>query len=281
MKIAILNDVHIGRALEYKGKFRAASHLAESILPQVLLDIMELHVPDLIVNLGDLIRRDSKEVDLINYRQALRHFKGLSCPVIHLLGNHEIRNLSATLIEYEWERAGFLQSSYGALHFGEARIVWLGIDADKGNHQIRRLPNEQLTWLKGILLEECSVPTLLFTHCGIDDHDVRGNYFVEAFDAPRESLFLENQFEIRKAIADSNAIRGVFQAHLHHFHCKFIDGIPYVTCPAMGDNICGPGVHLNFPEIYTIVTLEQGNLIVKAYSREFSFAGTESSCSSF
>ncbi len=51
--------------------------------------------------------------------------------------------------------------------------------------------------------------------------------------------------------------------------------LPYLTCPAMGDNICAPQLQENFPEIYTILTADSSNITCKAYSRDFCFAGVE------
>ena len=117
---------------------------------------------------------------------------------------------------------------------------------------------------------------VIFTHCAIDDHDVNGNFFYEASDnRSKKALFLENQQEIRKIISSSNSVIAVIQAHLHYFHTKKIDGIPYITCPAMGDNICGPNIKDNVPEIYTIFSFEKNRIVAKAFSGKYCFAGYE------
>ena len=41
----------------------------------------------------------------------------------------------------------------------------------------------------------------------------------------------------------------------------------------MGDNICGPNIRDNVPEIYTILTFEKNRIIAKAYSGKYCFAG--------
>lgn len=137
------------------------------------------------------------------------------------------------------------------------------------------LSNEQLDWLNEILAST-KQPTLIFTHCAVDDHDINGNFFYETFDAKqRKGFFLKNQEHIQTIISKCSFVKAVFQAHLHYFHSKIDDGVSYITCPAMADNICGPDMIDNIPEIYTLLTIENPRLSVKAFSREYCFAGTE------
>ncbi len=50
MKLAVVNDIHVGKCLEYNGRVRASSHLIEDMLPGflreqeniVLLDTKEI-----------------------------------------------------------------------------------------------------------------------------------------------------------------------------------------------------------------------------------------------
>ena len=59
MKIAVVNDIHVGKTLEHKGRVRASSHLVEDA-PNFLKDIQQQHSPDALINLGDLIRSERK-----------------------------------------------------------------------------------------------------------------------------------------------------------------------------------------------------------------------------
>lgn len=274
MKIAVVNDVHVGRHLEYNGKVRASSHLVEDRLPGFLQDIIRHHAPDVLINLGDLIRSEEREADLIRYRRLIANFQQIQTPVIHLLGNHELKKMPLADIENIWQQSGFDQKSYGCKTIDNFTFLWIGLDFK--DHRIFTLPHEQLNWLKK-QLARIDRPALIFTHCAIDDHDVNGNFFFETYDnIKKTALFLENQAEIRDTIFESGKVIAVIQAHLHYFHSKTINGIPYVTCPAMGDNICGPHVNDNVPEIYTLLTFEQNHFTAKAFSGKYCFAGYES-----
>lgn len=275
MKIAVVNDVHVGKSLEHEGKVRASSHLMEEMLPTFLEGIVKQHAPDVLVNLGDLIRSVEKESDLEKYRHLIEIFKNTKIPVIHLIGNHELKKMPLQSIESIWHNHGFPQKSFGSQDFNNFTLIWLGLELDPTDHRVRLLPLEQLDWLK-IQLKNKERPALIFTHCAIDDHDVNGNFFYEASDNKKKTaLFLQNQASIREVISNAGTVAAVLQAHLHYFHTKQIDGIPYITCPAMGDNICGPNVRDNVPEIYTILTLEPNNISAKAYSGKYCFAGSE------
>jgi len=273
MKIAVVNDIHVGPSLEHEGKVRASSHLVEEVLGKLLLDIQQQHSPDILINLGDLIRSENREGDLQTYRRIIHHFAQLSPPVIHLLGNHELKTMALSDIEKIWHDCGFDQKTYGCKDMGEYTLIWLGLEIHPKNYKIR-LPLEQLDWLQKQL--QHTRPTVIFTHCAIDDHNVTGNFFYETIDSKiKTAFFLENQEKIRRMIAASGCVIAVVQAHLHYFHTKQIDGIPYITCPAMGDNICGPNVSNNVPEIYTILTFEKNRVVAKTFSGKYCFAGYE------
>lgn len=277
MKIAIVNDIHVGKCLEHNGKVRASSHLIEEMLENFLEAIIQQHAPDLLIHLGDLIRSEERGIDIERYRRLIAKFEKIKIkpPVIHLLGNHELRKMLLEDVESCWHASGFNQKSYGCKDIADFTLIWLGLELNTDDQRICALPVTQLNWLKD-KLERLDRPTVIFTHCAMDDHDVSGNFFYEACDNQKKlALFLENQDEVRKAISASKHVLAVVQAHLHYFHVKRIDNIPYMTCPAMGDNICGPHVKDNVPEIYTILVLEKGRLVVKAFSGKYCFAGYE------
>lgn len=275
MKIAIINDVHTGKPLVRDNKMRAASHLAEDALPLVLNHIITQHAPDLLVNLGDLIRSENREMDRLGYQQSIHHFSHINCPVLHILGNHELKCLSAQEIEAIWNHAGFLQRSYGVKECEGITLIWIGMEYQPAHLIKHKLPGAQLAWLEKTL-QQLKQPAILFTHCAIDGHDVSGNYFYEGHvDKNTHGFFLENYEDIQRLISACKHVQMVAQAHMHYFHSKIIDKVPYVTCPAMGDNICAPTVDEHMPEIYSLLTISDTQLALKAFSREYCFAGAE------
>lgn len=275
MKIAIVNDIHVGPPLQFKELMRASSHLVEQKLQDLLHYIQNTHQPDLVVNLGDLIRSQNRESDVSLYQKLIPFFRTLQTPSLHLVGNHELKCNSVETIESLWENHGYLQKSYGSLEINGHLIVWLGLEIRDTHYKRRVVPDEQVVWLQE-KLQQTQKPVYLFTHTPFDDHDVTGNFFYETFDARNtQGFFLENGNHLREIVATCPYVKAVFQAHLHYFHCKMIGSVPFITCPALGDNICGPNAQDNVPEIYTIVQANNSRLNIKAYSREFCFAGLE------
>jgi hypothetical protein len=148
MKIAVVNDIHVGKCQEHNGKVRAASHLVEEMLPGFLQEIIQQHSPHVLINLGDLIRSEEKESDLKKYRNLIAHFGHVKLPVIHLLGNHELKKVPLEELEKAWQDCGFDQKSYGYKDIDNFTLIWLGLECDSKDHKIRSLPSYQLNWLK-------------------------------------------------------------------------------------------------------------------------------------
>lgn len=130
-----------------------------------------------------------------------------------------------------------------------------------------------MKWLED-QLQRTNKSVLIFTHYAIDDHDTAGNFFYEAMDnRSKQALFLHNQGDVREVIESCQYVKAIFQAHLHYFHVNIAQNMLYITCPAMGDNICCPQATGNIPEIYTAIDLDKNKIIVKVYSEEYCFAG--------
>jgi len=271
MKILIVADIHAGKPLERNDFMRSASHKAVDILPTLFQEIIEQHNPDCVVNLGDLIRSESKKEDHDRYLKVFRYFKCFDVPVIHLIGNHELKTHSTLEIEKFWAEEGVSQKSFGVHTFGETSFIWLGLEKLKAEKEILKVPDDQLIWLQKTL-KSLSTPCLIFIHVPFDEQNVEGNFFATPDTSP---LFCANQKEIQACLISHHPIRAIFQAHLHYFHLKWIKHIPFFTIPSMSENLCGPKVRDNFPEIYTIVDLSADHLTVNCYSQEYCFAGVE------
>ena len=98
MKLAIVNDIHVGKSLEHNNRVRASSHLVEDMLLGFLKELTQQHSPNALINLGDLIRSEERNIDLQKYCSLIKNFEELEVPVIHLLGNHELKKMSLDLV---------------------------------------------------------------------------------------------------------------------------------------------------------------------------------------
>ncbi len=118
----------LDRALEHNDRVRASSHLVENMLPGFLREIIQQHSPDALINLGDLIRSEERESDLQKYRRLIANFDQIKSPVIHLLGNHELKKMLLEDIESAWNEQGFSQKSFGTKDIGDFTLIWLGLE---------------------------------------------------------------------------------------------------------------------------------------------------------
>lgn len=267
MRIAIVNDIHIGKPFIERGQMRAASHLVSNKLHKLFLYIQKKHSPDLVVNLGDLIRSESRESDLYLYKKSLDFFDLFPCEIIHLIGNHEIKQMTISDIKNFWKKKGFSQDVFGMHKLGGLQFFWLGMNESfQGPWHI---PEEQLIWLDEMLSKN-SLPSLLFVHLAIDDHDVSGCFFPNY-----PSFFPKNQKKVRDILLKYPHVKAVFQAHVHYFHVQYRKSLPFISLPAMVENVCGPDITDNFPEVYTILDWTNERFLVKCYSREYCFSGLE------
>ena len=100
-------------------------------------------------------------------------------------------------------------------------------------------------------------------------------YTREVDNKSKAALFLENQESIRNVISASGCVVAVLQAHLHYFHSKADRWNSLYHLSAMGDNVCGPHVRDNIPEIYTILLLIRIESLQKLSLGTYCFAGYE------
>lgn len=277
MKIAVINDIHLGKDLEISeltGKTRAASSLGWERVPKLLTRIEQKHQPDLFIQGGDLIRSDSEQEDTKNYNQALSCFSKLKTPVIHTLGNHEIRKLDHQNISDIWQQLSIDQPFFGSIEIQGIQIIWLGIENSiQQAENFCVLPEEQLTWLDKTL-QQSQKPTIIFSHMAWNNQDMHGNYYFETLGKAKAHYW--NQQSIQDIVKNHSNILGIFSAHVHWLYANTIFNIPFCSLPSMVENIASPEIDTVFPEVYSIVEIrEKCQVTLTCYSREFAFFKTE------
>jgi len=227
MKIALINDVHIGPESPYKGRIRKLSRFSEAELGRVLAEIKARPDIDAVIQLGDLIQWESPEVNVAGYKKGLDLFKALPQPVYHLMGNHEQRYLSeADLLAW----TGRDQLYY---RFELPEYSGLALYSRHQSDLAPQIDQDQLTWLRQEL-SRAQKPVLVFVHHPLDDQSMQGNPWFETI--PEEAL-LENRAEVRAILENSGKVRAVFQAHVHWRHLTIYNGIPYITLQSLVEDI--------------------------------------------
>ncbi|HMJ11328.1 MAG TPA: metallophosphoesterase, partial [Polyangiaceae bacterium] len=143
VRFALISDVHFGPAAYHGGKLRKLTHRAADLTEEFVRCMNESAHPDVVINLGDVLEDQNREVDLANYGVFTRTLAALRAPVLHVAGNHDTVNLTHADLEELWQHSGPLHYSrsiggvrFCVLHTHETKDVAV------------RLPEEQFSWLE-------------------------------------------------------------------------------------------------------------------------------------
>ena len=185
-----------------------------------------------------------------------REFQRFGGPAFHVLGNHDMDNLSKRQVLQKITNTGIAADrSYYAFSHGGARFIVIdtnftkdGHDYDHGRFDWRDifLPPMELNWLR-TELKSTTEPVIVFGHQRLD-----GDGNVQVI----------NRAEVREVLEASGKVLAVFQGHDHKGAYTLINGIHYYTLRAMVE---GSGPEAN---AYAVVDLDPAlNLTVTGFRR--------------
>ena len=228
MKIFLITDIHHGDNTNYKHlkgeeyinlfgeEFKVAS--------QKLIDRM--NNSDLVINLGDLIHDEEKEKDIQSYTDAVSFFT-TSTRVEHVIGNHDVRNLTiedlSGIIKRNKEYSSFDHAGYHHIILGGVR------KEPRGPHYIEE---EQLQWLENDL-QSTVLQTIVYCHFPLNNQDFSDNYY---FKSRPDGGAIANRGFVRPIFEKSGKVLAVFSGHTHFFNEEIIKGIRYTTVPSFSEN---------------------------------------------
>jgi len=194
---------------------------------------------DLVICLGDLVDdcHDEKEnIEMIRKISSMIRSFGMN--FYCLMGNHDYQNFTR-------EEFNFLtDGAYPPFSVSTKKSTLIFLDCnyeDSGEIYRKgevdwvntRLPEEQIELLKRTLSENKEKKAYIFMHQNIDK-DVDGCHIVH------------NAEKIREILTENGHVEAVIQGHFHSGHRNEIDGIKYITLPA----VCG--INGDFFEIMDI-----------------------------
>lgn len=228
MKVFLITDIHHGDNTNYK-HLKGEDYInlfGEEFRGASLKMIDQMNQCDLVINLGDLIHDENKEKDIVTYSEAISFFK-TDTRVEHVIGNHDLRNLSmediGKVIKREKEYTSFDQAGYHHILLGGTR------KDPRGPHY---LEEEQLQWLENDL-NTTNLPTIVYCHYPLDNQDFSQNYY---FKSKPESGSIANKGFVRPILEKSKKVIAVYNGHTHFFHEETISGITYTTIPSFSEN---------------------------------------------
>lgn len=251
--LGVVSDVHFGPLAHFEGKLRKMSHEGPRLLSEVMAEIASI-APDFVVNLGDDVEDESRELDLARYEECQRILRSAGLPVVNVAGNHDTVTLSARDLLRVWgEPGGHLHRSFDAkgfhvvvLHTVERKDVDVRIDGD------------QLAWLREDLART-ELPTVVLMHHPAGEQDLSDTRWFHA--APHIALVAERK-ELRRIFEESGKVKLVLNGHVHRNHFEVIRGIGYVTFQSLVENLedDAPG---RPARSYGVVRVEQSGAVVR------------------
>lgn len=263
-KLVIFSDIHYAPERPVNNGSiidRKLTEYAVPILEQLIDKINNDIKPDVAINLGDLVEDfNDHDKDIINLNFIWNMLKDINVPFYSAIGNHDLRSMSSrTEVE---QIMGYEHSTFSVDILGY-HFVFLGLNVNKtstvesgGILKTRCISEEDLEWLKNDL-EKNEIPSLIFTHYGLAEDDMKGNWW---FEKNPDHAVLGNRKEIKEILKNDENIVAVFSGHQHWTKKTIEDRISYYVVGSLTENINDDGV----PDgVYFEVTLDGNEIEVK------------------
>lgn len=219
-RIGLIKDVH-GEVS--KDSDEAISKKAKGPLIDFMGRMNNSFRPDLIVENGDFIEGSFREGEksIRDFRILDSYLKKIGVPVLHVVGNHEMRGLALA----QWLELTNNESSYYYIDKGNLRIIVLDGN-DKGrvsddNNGYYHMSDEQLVWLDETLKSSSNFKTIVFIHFPLTETAIDGTQKVID---PQETQNLKDIISVNMADA-------VITGHTEKLNYEEIGGVEYFSLP--------------------------------------------------
>ena len=220
-KLGIVGDIHCGPDIQSMLGSRAPAML------EAFDEAMQTFRPDCIIDLGDRINdvaagQDRQRSAWVR-TQLLKH----GVPVFHVLGNHDLANLTKGELERVLDKRG----PYESADLNGVRLVVLDTQDPPFERTGGDIGSEQRNWLEETLAK-APHPALVFCHHPLDEQSLEGHWYFA--DHPTHAL-ARQRAPVRTILERSRKVRAVFSGHLHWTRATELNGIPYVTLGSLVD----------------------------------------------
>jgi len=246
MKLVVFSDIHYAPEPPTNNGSNLGRKLTDCAVPvlRALIDKINYNIkPDVAINLGDLIEDfNDHDQDIMNLNYVWDILKEIEAPFYSVIGNHDLRTMK-TRREVE-EIMGYRSSTF-SVNIKEFHLVFLGLNINQevggnegGIQRTRTVLPEDIQWMIKDL-EKNQLPCMVFTHYGLAEDDMRGNYW---FSECPESAVLQNRKEIKDILKKDRNVVGVFSGHQHWTKKIEEDGIDYYVVGSLIENINDDGI---------------------------------------
>ena len=257
LKLCIFSDIHY---IDKKPNWTVNQKLTEysTILLDKIIDKVNNEIkPDVCICLGDMIQASkSKEDDINNIKYIWNKLKTINVPFFSLIGNHELKMMENS--KEVLELMGYERSCFST-DIDKYHLLFLGTEInDKDKlYRTQYLSSDDLKWIKEDLGLNKDKKIFIFSHFGIAEDDMKGNFWCEK--DPETALF-RNRDELKGLLLKQKNIVAVFSGHQHWTKKLQENGISYYIVGSLIENINSDGI----PDgVYFEVEVDDCNLTVK------------------
>ncbi len=237
VRIAVIADVH-AHDTNSPNEYKVMVNWAERVT--AFVDAANNWSADVVINLGDYVNGafvmgaelgDLEDADRFPgiLDDALAVLTAFDGPIHHVIGNHDVYNLSKDQIL----AATGAESTYYSFDLGGFHFVILDAQFDKNENDYGHIawmvqgliPTIEMDWLQADLAAS-NLPTVVFVHQPLDS-----DFALLAGGPP-----IFNHLAVRDVLTADGDVIAVFSGHDHDGNYSEIDGIHYVTFVAMVDH---------------------------------------------
>lgn len=264
MRLLVLPDLHTGisrQSSTHPGIVRQANSRSLETLTLLTPKFNQMGF-DYIIQLGDLIRDVDKVSDAIEINKTLEQLAKLTSPIINLVGNHDIKNLTKDELTKIYIDRNFSPNYFGVTTFSNTQIIWLDFDKKDGE---ALLPSNQIEMIEQSLLPDKN--KIIFSHYSLVKKNTDGNFY---FDKNEKETRYKNLDEIQSFLT-KNSIKLVINGHEHWVGVKKHNDVNYLTLPSFSENITNSADLDVCPGAYSIVDIENNQVTINSYSGDYSF----------
>ncbi|MBN9260073.1 MAG: metallophosphoesterase [Hyphomicrobium sp.] len=256
MKIAIIADIHNGtetRNCPLKDPGFPVVEAVEQFVERAISG-----GADLLLELGDRINDVDHETDTARAKELAPAFKRFPRHRVHLLGNHDVINLTAA------DNEAIFDCSFASrvVDLGDVRLIaWqpnVAFDYEKGSF---RPTAGHLTWLVQALLED-ERPAIIATHVSLAGRAQTGNFYHHFH--PTYSTYPDHE-AVRNAVERTGRVAIWLSGHSHWNTWTNIAGIHHFTVQSLSERFT---TYPRTAAAFADLTIEKGQFTLEVHGND-------------
>ena len=227
LKLALVTDIHHGVDSPTKRGSQALAHLA------AFERFCTAYQPDLIVEMGDRLNDVNRAEDRERLSELARAFASLPAPHRHLLGNHDVYQLTP---EDNAEILGQPMASVSLQMKGWQLVFWQADTRVRDPHHFFAYQPSDLEWLRAELAA-AQVPVIVFSHIPLDSGSMRANYYFQ--NTAHAAAYAEPE-RVQAVLSESGKVAACVAGHVHWNTLNTVDGIPCFALQSLTEQFTQP-----------------------------------------